>query len=127
MRSTIRRDAYGVSETMVGPGSCPLCGVVPLRRLFEKGGRQFAACVKCGLEMQAPIPAAEALQSYYDTQFSDGIYAVFTAAEQMKTMTARWRLQEMAQWIRPQGRWLDVGCANGVFVREAAASGVRAG
>ena len=111
---------------MISTGSCPLCGVVPLRRLFAKAGRQFAACVKCGLEMQTPIPTPESLEAYYDAQFADGIYAVFTAAGQMKTMTARWRLKEIARWRKAQGRWLDVGCADGVFVREAAASGVQA-
>lgn len=97
-----------------------------MRRLFEKAGRRFAACTKCGLAMQVPLPPAETLQAYYDAQFADGMYAVFTAAEQMKTMTAKWRLKAIAPWVRPQGRWLDVGCANGVFVREAAATGVQA-
>lgn len=106
--------------------TCPLCGENPLRWLFEKKGRQFWVCQKCGLEMQVPLPTLEELQSYYDAQFDSGMYQTFTSAEQMKTMTARQRLKEITPWIRLQGRWLDVGCANGVFVREAAALGAQA-
>lgn len=106
--------------------TCPLCGENPLRWLFEKKGRQFWACQKCGLEKQVPLPTLSELQTYYDAQFDSGMYQTFTSAEQMKTMTARQRLKEITPWIKPQGRWLDVGCANGVFVREAAALGAQA-
>ncbi|MFN0077702.1 MAG: class I SAM-dependent methyltransferase [Prosthecobacter sp.] len=106
--------------------SCPVCGKVSLRWLFEKKGRQFWACQKCGLEKQVPLPTLQELQAYYDSQFDSGMYQTFTSAEQMKTMTAKQRLKEITPVIKPQGRWLDVGCANGVFVREAAASGAKA-
>ena len=106
--------------------NCPLCGDTALRWLFEKKGRQFWGCQKCGLEKQVPLPTLSELQCYYDAQFDSGMYQTFTSAEQMKTMTARQRLKEITPWIRPQGRWLDVGCANGVFVREAAALGAQA-
>lgn len=106
--------------------TCPLCGETPMRWLFEKKGRQFWACQTCGLEKQEPLPTLSELQAYYDAQFDSGMYQTFTSAEQMKTMTAKQRLKEITPWIRPQGRWLDVGCANGVFVREAAALGAQA-
>lgn len=106
--------------------SCPVCGEVSLRWLFEKKGRQFWACQNCSLEKQVPLPTLQELQAYYDAQFDSGMYQTFTSAEQMKTMTAKQRLKEITPVIKPQGRWLDVGCANGVFVREAAASGAKA-
>ena len=54
------------------------------------------------------------------------MYSTFTAAEQMKTNTARQRLKEINRWIPDGGKWLDVGCANGVFVREAHLAGAEA-
>lgn len=105
---------------------CPLCGRVKLRWLFEKKDRHFWACTKCGLEKQVPLPSLQELQAYYDSQFNSGMYQTFTSAEEMKTMTAKQRLKEITPVIRPQGRWLDVGCANGVFVRESAALGAQA-
>lgn len=117
-----RRSAAHIDEKV----SCPLCGEVSLRWLFEKKGRQFHACPTCGLEKQVPLPTLAELQAYYDSQFDSGMYQTFTSAEQMKTMTAKQRLKEITPVIKPQGRWLDVGCANGVFVREAAALGAAA-
>ena len=117
-----RRSVAQIDEKV----SCPLCGEVSLRWMFEKKGRQFWACQKCGLEKQVPLPTLKELQAYYDSQFDSGMYQTFTSAEKMKTMTAKQRLKEMTPFIKPQGRWLDVGCANGVFVREAAALGAQA-
>jgi len=106
-------------------GHCPLCGDARLRWLFEKKQRQFWTCTECGLVMQHPLPTPAVLRAYYDAEFDHGMYDTFTAAEQMKTMTARRRLKEIARSIPIEGRWLDVGCANGVFVREAIALGVK--
>ena len=105
---------------------CPLCGEVELRHCFAKKGRQFWSCPKCGLQKQWPLPTPDELQAYYDAQFDHGMYQTFTSAAQMKTMTARQRLKEITPWIAPAGRWLDIGCADGVFVREAAALGATA-
>ena len=110
----------------LGSDSCPLCGPVELKPLFEKKARRFWSCSKCGLEKQHPLPTLAELAAYYDGQFSTGMYQTFTSAEEMKTMTARQRLKEILPTIPPTGRWLDVGCANGVFVREAAALGANA-
>ncbi|MBL9117203.1 MAG: class I SAM-dependent methyltransferase [Verrucomicrobiaceae bacterium] len=107
-------------------GECPLCGLVELNHRFEKKSRQFWACSDCGIEFQWPLPSPGELERYYDEQFADGMYSVFTSAAQMKTLTARQRLKEIGRWVPYSGRWLDVGCADGVFVREAAATGVAA-
>ncbi len=107
-------------------GDCPLCGVTELLWLFEKKNRQFWGCPTCGIRLQWPLPTAGELTRYYDDQYSGGIYQTFTDAEEMKTMTARRRLHEISSRIPMKGRWLDVGSANGVFVREATAKGVTA-
>jgi len=44
------------------------------------------------------------------------MYATFPAAEEMKVMTAEQRLKELSPWVPMSGRWLEVGCANGLLV-----------
>ncbi len=107
-------------------GLCPICGDAKLQFGFEKQGRRFWICTLCGLGLQWPLPTPNQLQRYYDEQYAAGMYATFTAASAMKTMTARQRIKELRPWVQVAGRWLDVGCADGVFVREAAAAGAQA-
>ncbi len=99
------------------------------RQLFVKKGREFFCCPHCQIELQWPLPSLKALQAYYDQSFSDGMYQEFTAAHAMKRMTAGQRIKEVQRSVAMTGRWLDVGCANGVFVaaladKQIAAEGV---
>jgi len=107
-------------------GHCPNCGPVALSPLFEKKGRQFWRCDGCDVRLQWPLPTARELEAYYEREFAEGMYATFTAAEEMKVMTAEQRLKELSPWVPMSGRWLDVGCANGVLVEAAAKRGIAA-
>ncbi len=73
--------------------------------------------------MQSPLPTPEELSHYYEAEFQDGMYRDFTEAEEMKRLTAQDRLQRVLQWQQVEGPWLDIGCANGVFVEAALAVG----
>ena len=117
------RRSGGVTQS-----DCPLCEPSYFDWMFAKSGRHFWRCQSCGLVKQHPLPTPEELRAYYEEEFAGGMYEIFTTAEQMKTMTARRRLRELKPHLPSplSGRWLDVGCANGVFVREAAAQGVEA-
>ncbi len=53
------------------------------------------------------------------------MYKTFVDADTMKRMTADARLGQIRSLAKP-GRWLDVGCANGVFVQSAANAGMAA-
>ncbi len=105
---------------------CPICGPVQAAVLFEKKKRKFCQCNQCGLKLQWPLPTQEELAQYYDEEFSKGMYKTFTEAQVMKQRTASYRLRKVLRWVKPQGAWLDVGCANGVFVATAAAVGAEA-
>lgn len=111
-----------VTETL----SCPLCGPGLFKRLFVKKERAFWRCGKCSLELQHPLPTQDELRDYYEQSFASGMYLDFTSANLMKEMTARQRLKEIRKRISISGRWLDVGCANGVFVKTLADNGVDA-
>ena len=106
--------------------TCPICGPAEAAALFVKKDRKFYQCNGCGLRLQWPLPTEEELQHYYDNEFSKGMYRTFTEATVMKERTAAHRLRKVLRWAKPPGRWLDVGCANGVFVRTAAAVGAEA-
>lgn len=94
---------------------------------FEKKQRLFYDCTSCSLRMQAPLPTAEELSRYYETEFQQGMYRDFTDAEEMKRLTAQYRLKRLQPWQGDdEGKWLDVGCANGVFVEAAVAAGKKA-
>jgi SAM-dependent methyltransferase len=103
---------------------CPACTGTSFRKLFTRKGRDFWRCRGCGLERLQPLPTLEELAAYYDGSYQQGMYKAFVDAGDMKVRTARWRLAAVRRHLRP-GRWLDVGCANGVFVGEALRHGNR--
>lgn len=95
---------------------CPLCCNAPFRKRFNKKQRDFFRCQNCGIELQWPLPTLEELSNFYEASFSDGLYSEFTEADAMKRMTANQRIKEIGRHIPIEGRWLDAGCANGVFM-----------
>lgn len=101
---------------------CPACGETRHAFRFTKQGRDFWRCTGCGLEKQHPLPTLAELKAYYDAAYADGMYKIFTDADLMKRMTAAERYREIAPHA-VAGNWLDVGCANGVFMVHAAAQG----
>lgn len=96
---------------------CPVCGGDEFRFLFKKHERNFWRCRSCGMERQWPLPTHDELAAYYEQSYRDGMYQAFTAAEEMKRLTAAARYRQIARHCRP-GRWLDVGCSNGVFLEK---------
>ncbi len=102
---------------------CPVCGPVSGRALFQKKRRHFYQCRTCSVCLQWPLPTQAELAEYYDQEFAKGMYRTFTEAATMKERTAEYRLHKVLRWVEPTGKWLDVGCANGVFVATAARTG----
>lgn len=105
---------------------CPVCGLAQGTAQFVKKNRKFYRCQQCGLGLQWPLPTQAELAKYYDEEFAQGMYRTFTDAQEMKQRTASYRLRKVMRWAKPTGKWLDVGCANGVFVATAAALGADA-
>ena len=119
---TDSKTSHHHATSATGAG-CPVCGQnAELKWRFEKKERHFYRCTTCRMEKQVPLPSLAELQAYYDGEFDHGMYETFTSAEQMKDMTAARRMKEISEFIPKSGRWLDVGCANGVFVKFAGES-----
>ena len=95
---------------------CPLCGVTKFKKCFSKKSRDFFECLQCEMQLQSPLPTLQELSDFYENSFVGGMYQDFAAADLLKQMTAEQRIKEVAGTIPLKGKWLDVGCANGVFV-----------
>lgn len=106
--------------------TCPVCDQTQFTFRFTKKERDFWRCDACGLIKQHPLPTPEALEAYYDQSYAQGMYESFAAATQMKELTATSRMKQILRHVPMQGSWLDVGCANGVFVKVAREQGVDA-
>jgi 2-polyprenyl-3-methyl-5-hydroxy-6-metoxy-1,4-benzoquinol methylase len=105
--------------------ACLVCGNTNFYKLFTKKGREFWRCVDCGLEKQYPLPRKEDLELYYNNSYIDGMYKIFTDAREMKILTAEQRFKEIRHYYT-SGRWLDIGCSDGVFVEFALQKGLDA-
>lgn len=97
---------------------CPVCQKEAFRKIFNKKGRDFWRCTGCGLEKIYPLPSAEELKNYYDESYDIGMYKTFIEAREIKQYTAQKRLKQIYSHVS-KGRWLDIGCSDGVFVEQA--------
>ena len=105
--------------------ACSLCGGGEAVRLFDKAGRTFVRCTGCGLVALRPVPTAAELAAHHEASYRQGRYAVFAAADAIRTAIARQRLTEVRPLV-PTGAWLDVGCSTGALLAELARDGVAA-
>jgi 2-polyprenyl-3-methyl-5-hydroxy-6-metoxy-1,4-benzoquinol methylase len=71
------------------------------------------------------VPLPEEIRSYYETHYTSGRLRHMVEAEKMSYVRAQRRVGEVLPHL-PRGRWLDVGCADGTFVRTALDAGVNA-
>lgn len=101
---------------------CPACAGTSFTKRFEKKGRHFWRCATCGLERIDPPPTLAELEAYYNQSYESGLYKLFLQEDKMKQLTAEHRLNDIRQYAGP-GRWLDLGCANGVLVEAARKAG----
>ncbi len=107
--------------------ACQICdATAAFKFLFCKNERRFHQCRRCGLIFQYPTPTAEQLSAFYDDSYKKGMYADFAAASALKIATARQRVKEVERHIPVKGKWLDVGCSTGSFVKVLCDRGLNA-
>lgn len=103
---------------------CRVCGGDRARWRFAKGGRDFFSCAGCGFTWLEPLPTVDEIASHYAWTYSEGPYAVFAAAEDVRALIARDRLESLG--ALPVGPCLDVGASTGAFVAAARDAGLDA-
>jgi hypothetical protein len=89
--------------------ACILCNETAQTRLFEKGGWTFVRCTGCQLVSIRPLPTEDELIAHHEESYATGVYALYSAAESIRTAIAAYRL-EAVRHLAPPGPWLDVGC-----------------
>jgi SAM-dependent methyltransferase len=104
---------------------CALCGETGATRLFEKRGWTFVRCPRCRLVSIRPLPTEAALLAHHEQSYATGGYAVYAAAESIRSAIAAHRLAVVRR-LAPAGPWLDVGCATGALLAAARDAGIDA-
>jgi SAM-dependent methyltransferase len=102
-----------------------VCAAAEARPRFEKGGKSFLRCARCGFVWLEPLPSLEELQKHYAWTYEEGPYQVFAAADGIRRLIARDRLSALRGSIGA-GPCLDVGASTGAFVAAAREAGLEA-
>ncbi len=109
--------------------SCPVCHDVRTpRRLFEAHDSALVRCRACALVRVDPYPSAEEAIAQYDAGYFEDAergYVDYVADEAVFRAEFRRRLRTI-QSAGGHGALLDVGCASGALLSEAAALGFEA-
>lgn len=107
------------------PLPCPACGETAEQRLrFHVNGCDILQCKACGLgrtEAAAFDPDAYYTEDYFSGRHSDG-YSDYRGAEPVLRREFA-RSVDFVRRFRADGRLLELGCAYGFFLAEAAAGG----
>jgi SAM-dependent methyltransferase len=101
---------------------CTICGSARPRLFCRKGGAVYHFCPECRVIFQYPPPPPDAMLSYADTEYKDGLYRDYVEAREMKLVHFRYRLEQLLPRVRC-GRLLDIGCSCGYFMEVAAERG----
>ncbi|HEX7049741.1 MAG TPA: class I SAM-dependent methyltransferase [Longimicrobiales bacterium] len=109
--------------------ACPACGGAALGLLFAKDGYPILECGACGLVFHPAEPAAESIAEMYSAAyFTEGAYngyPDYVGDGAVHRRQARYYLRQLAKCGATGGSLLDVGCAAGFFLDEAARAGWR--
>ncbi len=92
---------------------CNLCDRDDTSLWAEKDGLRIVQCRDCGLVYTNPRPDDDELKRYYAAEyFSDRSPEADPKRYQMYMI----ELDDIARTVPSTGRFLDVGCANGIFL-----------
>lgn len=92
---------------------CNLCERDDTSLWVEKNGWRIVRCRGCGLIYTNPRPDDAELKAYYAAEyFSDRSPEADPVRYQMYMI----ELEDIARTVPSTGRFLDVGCANGIFL-----------
>jgi 2-polyprenyl-3-methyl-5-hydroxy-6-metoxy-1,4-benzoquinol methylase len=109
--------------------ACVVCGQARTTPLFAKAGCTLVRCGDCAAVYVGDDPAAIDFDQLYDEAYYTGGHGGSTFADYVGQQTARrrharrllWQLRHLPPRLPRHGRLLDVGCATGFFLAEAAA------
>lgn len=98
---------------------CPACGWKGQRHCFEVNGFDIKGCLACGTLYVERLPTPEDLAAIYTA----GSYYELTDDALQRITEENQRRIKLIKGIKPQGRFLDIGCAQGLLLDEAKKNG----
>lgn len=98
--------------------SCRACGRGDFRKWGERDGNVLYECTHCSLVFFDPYPTEAELEEFYNNQYHQrrGYDGVSNKAGELRKEMYRLDVAELESTIPIGGRFLDVGCAEGVFL-----------
>lgn len=104
---------------------CIFCGDAGTRPYHDENGYQAVSCVRCGLVFVTPRPSEAEMKQLYEGQETKIDLGRQIRKIEAATQEARSALRLIRRHA-PSGRILEIGCAAGWFLREAARQGYQA-
>lgn len=98
--------------------ACPICSGTAFTDLFTKQQEPFVECQQCSLTMINPRPVYASILKGYTEEYSQW----YIDKQDKKIRRAKRRVQKMKR-LKPDGRWLDIGCSAGFICSVAKAAG----
>ena len=111
---------------------CPVChslklGTKPFGYLFAERWLQAISCSECGIIFLDPQPSAEEIAQLYSKEYFEGDFRCGHAGsyfndESIGNIVDHPLLQRI-RGFKPEGKFLEVGCAGGAFLHAAQDTG----
>lgn len=112
-------------ETKIGEAACVVCGSAAFRFLFAHKGGSMKQCRTCELVQLMPMPTSREIAKLYHEDFDH--FAPYLEQLDVHRAYFRKKIEDIRLRVSGDGlRVLDIGCAMGVLLEEAAKQGMEA-
>ena len=100
------------------PEGCRVCGEIKLTKWGHRDGLDLYECDNCGLVFFLPYPTETQLEEFYNNHYHDkrGYDGGSNKAGELRKQMYALDVAELESTIPVGGKFLDVGCAEGVFL-----------
>ena len=99
--------------------ACPACSGENIKHVFVANGYDIKRCVACGTLFVANLPSPEALTAIYT---SSNFYELQPYSIR-RNEDENLRRLKIIKRLKPGGKLLDIGCAHGLLLDQAAGQG----
>ncbi|MDD2889870.1 MAG: class I SAM-dependent methyltransferase [bacterium] len=102
--------------------NCDFCGENDYEIVYQENPSNVVKCKSCGLVSFNPQPSEDDLKNYYNI-FHDESISNIDSNILPRILSRKGQLKEIEQYITNKGKILDIGCANGEFLKAAQEEG----
>lgn len=105
--------------------NCDFCGENNYKIVYQENPSNVVKCKSCGLVSFNPQPSEADLKNYYNI-FHDESISNIDSNILPRILSRKRELKEIEEYITSKGKILDIGCANGEFLKAAQEEGWKA-